>query len=178
MHSTVCPSCQRRVVLPENSTSRTVKTMCPKCGELLPVPPSASRHPQEEAAAQLYHGEVDLGLRDQLNEAMKSLRSLGLLVLGLGLAGLLLTLGFCISDYIPYLGLVVAVAGLLLGVYGAGRALLRHERGGLYVLGGLAVCALALGVFFIRPSSPNTNGGRPDEPNILQQRQQIEKEGQ
>src|SRR5262249_43331954 len=114
----------------------------------------------------------------QLNEAMKSLRSLGLLVLGLGLVGLLLTLGFCISDYIPYLGLPVSGVGLLLGLYGLGRALMRHERGVLYVLGGVVVCALAVGVFFIRPSSPTPSGARTDETNILQQRQQMEKEGQ
>jgi hypothetical protein len=151
--------------------------MCPKCGELLPVPPNPSRHPQESVLADLQHGSVGAGLREQLAEAMASLRSLGLLVLGLGLVGLLLTLGFCISDYIPFLGLPVSGAGLLLGLYGLGRALMRGERGVLYVLGGLAVCTLALGVFFIRPSSPNTSGPRPDDSNILNQRQQLEKEG-
>jgi hypothetical protein len=165
------------VALPENTTSRTVKTMCPKCGELIPVPPSPSRHPQESVLADLQHGRAGAGLREQLAEAMATLRSLGLLVLGLGLVALLLSLGFCISDYIPFLSLPVAGVGLLLGLYGLGRALKRGERGVLYVLGGLAACALALGSFFLRPSSPNTTDGIPTGgSSVLEQRQKIEKE--
>ena len=53
MHAAVCPACQSNVDLPHYVTSRTVKTMCPKCGELLAVPPSESRHHQDATAAHM-----------------------------------------------------------------------------------------------------------------------------
>jgi hypothetical protein len=178
MNSTVCPTCQRKVALPENTTSRTVKTMCPKCGELLPVPPSASRHPQESILANLQHSSTGAELRDELTEAMASLRNLGLLVLGLGLVSLLfMMLTFCLPDVFEYVGVPLSGAGILLGLYGIGRALKRGERGVLYVLGGMAACGLVLALIFSHPwrTVPN-EGPQTGGSSILEERQKVEKE--
>jgi len=178
MHVTVCPSCQRKVALPENTSSRTVKTMCPKCGELLPVPPRQSHHPQESVAAGLISTGTATAtardLRTQLGGAFESPRSLGLFVLALGLVSLLvLSLTFCLPTFIEFVGIPVSGVGLLLGLYGLGRAVSRRERGIPYVLAGMAVCGLALVLILSHPwisKEPERSGTENKSPTLLEQR--------
>lgn len=179
MPAAVCPACQRKVPLPENNTGRTVQTMCPKCGEFLPVPPSASRHHQEQVAAHITGGSSTATLssrelRKELAEATASSKSLGLLVLTLGLTALLsLAVGFCLG-FVLYVGLALSGLGLLLGVYGMVRGMLRRERDALYVVAGVGVSALATGLLVTRLVFPSSSQGPTteragDPPNIYQQ---------
>jgi predicted RNA-binding Zn-ribbon protein involved in translation (DUF1610 family) len=180
MPAAVCPSCQRKVSLPDNYSGRTVQTMCPKCGELLPVPPAASRHHQEETAAQITAGSGTATvsareLRRELAEATASSKNLGLLVLTLGLAALLsVAVSFCLT-FVQYLGLALSGVGLLLGLYGMIRGTLRRERDTLYVMAGVGVSALATGLLLTRllfpPSAGQPTGTNRDSPNLYQQEQ-------
>jgi hypothetical protein len=154
MHFAICPACQRRVSLPENTSGRTVNTMCPKCGELLPVPPSPTRHHQEELAASILGGGGTATLsaqqlREQLAEATASSKNLGLVALTLGLVGLLLlAVSFCFWP-VAWMGIVIGGIGLLLGLYGLARGLGRRGRDVLYIVAGIGVSALAVGLIVI-----------------------------
>jgi hypothetical protein len=183
MHFAVCPACQRKVSLPENTSGRTVNTMCPKCGELLPVPPSPAPHHQEALAASIMSGGGTATLsaqhlREQLAEATASSKNLGLLLLALGLIGLLiLAVSFCFAP-VAYVGIVVSGAALLFGLYGMVRSLLRRERGVLYVVAGVGVSALAVGLIATRllfPASPPQPTGSQDHvPTMFEQRKELQ----
>jgi len=181
MLDTTCPSCKNRVKLPENTSSRTVKTMCPKCGELLSVPPTPVRHAEDERSRAV-DGRATTAtittreVRDQLVGVTSSARSLSLLALGLGLVGLL-SLALSCLPFVPYVGLGVASAGLLVGLYATLRALLRRERGAaLYGLAGVAVSGLAVLLILLRilfPSSTQRSDTHDDTPTIFQQRNEL-----
>jgi hypothetical protein len=180
MHAAVCPACQRRVKLPENTTGRTVNTMCPKCGELLPVPPGDSHHHEEEVAAHITGGTSTATLtaqelRKEFAEATASSKSLGLLVLGLGLVALMTLPIGCIS-FMDYLGLAVGGVGLVLGIYGLFRGMIHRERDTLYVLAGVAVCVLSVGLLLTRLffSAPEQSPNLQHQHNILEERNREE----
>jgi hypothetical protein len=181
MQFAVCPACQRRVSLPENTSGRTVNTMCPKCGELLPVPPSPTRHHQEELAASIMGGGGTATLsaqqlRGQLAEATASGKNLGLLLLGLGLVSLLsLAVSFCFWPF-AWIGIAIGGVGLLLGLYGIIRGLRRRERDVLYVVAGFGVSALAVGLlvmFLLFPSRPEPTGTQEHQPTMFEQRKEL-----
>ena len=175
-----CPGCQNRVKLPENTTSRAVKTMCPKCGELLSVPPMRGRHAEDEHAraadgrattATLTAREV----RAELAEVTASSRNLSLLGLGLGLVAVL-SLALSCLPFVAYIGLGLAGAGLIVGLYSIFRMLIRREQGILYAIAGVAVSGLALGLLVtFKISTEPEKGPRPNDetPTILEQRKQL-----
>jgi hypothetical protein len=176
MQAAVCPSCQRKVVLPENNTSRIVKTMCPKCGELLPVPPSGSEHDQDATAAKIMSSGRTTGLtaeelREQLAGVTASSKNLGLVLVAVGLVGLL-TLALSCIPYLPHAGLALSGIGLLVSVAALARGLLRRERELLYLVGGGVVCALAVGLLITRialASGKDSSRGDENIPTIFEQ---------
>lgn len=169
MPAAVCPTCQRRVHLPDNATSRTVKTMCPQCGELLSVPPTPARHPEDDTLDALHHGAARRGidLRGQLAEVTASSRNLGLFVLALGLVSLLSLAVSCLT-FMVYVGLALSGIGALLGLYGMLRGLLRRDRNVFYVLAGVAACTVALVLIETRLTMPpGQTSGTPRDPSTL-----------
>src|SRR5262249_56357603 len=134
-------ACHGKVNLPANTSSRIVKTMCPKCGELLSVPPTPARHPEDERLDALHHAAAPrFDLRSQVAEVTGSSRSLGLVILGLGSIALLSVP----LPFLVYAGLVLSGIGALMGLYGMVRGLMRRDRNVLYVLAGFATCGLGL----------------------------------
>jgi hypothetical protein len=168
------------VKLPENTTSRAVQTMCPKCGELLSVPPMQARHAEDEhsraadgrtTTATLTAREV----REQLAGVTASSRNLSLLALGLGLTALLSLIVSCLP-FVRYAGLGLAGLGLLVGLYATCRTLWRRERGVLYGIGGVAASGLALGLLLTQVLAPSPDqSSRPDDPTptLLEQEKQL-----
>src|SRR5262249_31335606 len=131
MQAAVCPACQRTVKLPPNLSSRPVKTMCPKCGELLTVPPSDHRHPHDNQLEALSRKRTSVSAfgdaRIQLREAMATTRGRGLLVVLLGLLALaFLGASFCLPAVVGYVGLPLSGIGILLGIYSTIRGLVRR----------------------------------------------------
>jgi len=180
MQTAVCPACQRNVKLPPNTSSRAVKTMCPKCGELLTVPPTASRHPQDAHLDALAHGRTQVSAlssaRTQLGEAMATTRGLGLLVVLLGLLALsVLAASFCLPAVAGYVGLPLAGLGILLGTYASLRGLLRREREALYAAGGLGLCGLALALILThRPMEQiQKTPSMEDQDSILNRQKEL-----
>src|SRR5258708_27469489 len=107
MQLAVCPSCQHKVKLPANTTSRAVKTMRPKCGDLLSVPPMASQHPQEEHLAALGQGRTTPSpiaeARSELRESLATTQGRGLFVVLLGLLALsFLAASLCLPRAVSY----------------------------------------------------------------------------
>jgi hypothetical protein len=153
--------------------------MCPKCGELLTVPPTESRHPQDEHLAALSHGRTSVSAlgdaRTQFREAMATTRGRGLLVILLGLLALaFLAASFCLPTAVEYVGLPLGGIGILFGVHAALRGMLRREREALYAVAGLAVCGLALALILTHRALAPPEKRRPDDhqPTILERRQE------
>src|SRR5262249_16572966 len=141
-----CPGCQHRVKLPENTTSRAVQTMCPKCGELLSVPPMHARHAEDERSRAMDGRATTATLtareaRAELAEVTGASRNLSLLALGLGLIAVL-SLALSCLPFVAYLGLGLAGAGLLVGLYATARILIRREKGILHAIAAVAVSGL------------------------------------
>jgi hypothetical protein len=144
--------------------------MCPKCGELLSVPPTPARHPEDDRLDAL-HDEAASGGMDlwgQLAEVTASSRNLGLMVLAFGLTALLMSP----LPILVYVGLALSGTGALLGLYGIVRGLMRRDRNVLYVLAGVGTCAVALMLIVTRltvaPAGPTSD--RPREKTLLEQR--------
>jgi hypothetical protein len=182
MHIAVCPTCQRKVSLPENTSSRAVKMMCPKCGELLPVPPSASRHPEEDRLAAFHHGRQSSSAwgdaRTQIGEALRTTRGQGLLAVLLGVLAFacLAAALFCLPPIMGYAGLLPGGVGFLLGLYGVVRGFHRGERDVLYGLGGVAACGLALGLILTLSTLSRTEKTLPSNdqtPTMWEQRKDL-----
>jgi len=180
MHVTTCPGCQRKVRLPENTTSRAVKTMCPKCGELLSVPPMTARHAEDEPSRAL-DGRVTTAtvtvreVREQIAGVTASSRNLSLLGLALGLMSLL-SLAFSCLTFVAYVGLGLAGVGLLIGLYAIFRVLIKRERDAPYAIGAIVVSGLALGLILTRllsPSSGLDQGSRDDNPTLLERNKEL-----
>jgi hypothetical protein len=176
MQVTVCPGCQHKVKLPPNTTSRAVKTMCPKCGELLSVPPMESRHPQEEHLAALGQGRTSPSpiaeARSDLKESLATTQGRGLFAVLLGLLVLcFLAASLCLPVAVSYAGLPLSGVGILLGLHATFRGMLRREREALYAAGGVALCGLALGLILTRVLAPveqsPSDGG--NQPTLLEQ---------
>jgi hypothetical protein len=164
--------------MPPNFTGRAVKTMCPKCGELLTVHPTESRHPQDEHLAALSQGRTSASAlgdaRSQFREAMATTRGRGLLVVFLGLLALaFLAASFCLPAVVGYVGLPLGGIGVLLGLYAAIRGMLRREREALYAVAGLALCGLAVGLILTHRALAPPEKRRPDDhqPSLLERRQ-------
>ena len=181
MHTAVCPTCQRKVSLPANTTSRVVNMMCPKCGELLPVPPSASRHPDDGRLADLHPGRQHTSAlsdtRAEIGQALATTKGLGLFAVLLGLlAFVFLAAGvFCLPVVVGYVGLAPGGIGLLLGLYGIARGLQRRDRDLLLAVGGLATCGLAVGLILTLSTlrRPETPPPKDETPTILEQRKDL-----
>jgi len=176
MQTAVCPACQRQVKLPLNTSSRAVKTMCPKCGELLTVPPMESRHPQDAHLDAYAHGGTSASARTQLRDVMASTRGLGLLVVLLGLLALsFLAASFCLPAAAGYVGIPLSGLGVLLGIFASIRGLLRREREAFYAAGGMALCGLALGLILShRPmDQPGGSPATEDPDSILNRQKEL-----
>jgi hypothetical protein len=153
--------------------------MCPKCGELLSVPPMASRHPQEEHLAALGQGRTSPSpiaeARSQLRESLATTQGRGLFVVLLGLLAFsFFAASFCLPVAVSYAGLPLSGVGILLGVYAMFRGLLRREREALYAAGGVAICGLALGLILTRVLAPveQPPSGGGNQPTLLEQEKQ------
>jgi hypothetical protein len=181
MQTAVCPACQRQVKLPPNFTGRAVKTMCPKCGELLTVQPTASRHPQDEQLAALTQGRTNASAlgeaRSQLGAALSTTRGRGLTAVLLGLLALaFLTASLCLPAQVGYAGLPLAGLGILLGLHTAFRGMLRREREALFAVGGIAISSLAVALIWTHTAmkSPEKPGsGDEHQPTILEREREL-----
>jgi hypothetical protein len=180
MQTAVCPACQRQVKLPPNYSGRTVKTMCPKCGELLTVQPTETRHPQDEQLDALTKGRTSVSAlgdaKGQLSAAMSSTRGRGLLAVLLGLLALaFLTASLCLPAQVGYAGLPLAGIGVLLGLHTAFRGLLRREREALFAVGGTALSCLAVALIWSHTAmkSPEKSRGDEHQPNLLEREREL-----
>jgi hypothetical protein len=143
MPTVVCPSCQRKMRVPENLAGRQL--ICPGCNDAV-EPPEPEPEPDYLRAVE-HFPQSGAALPSTEGAQLSPPARLGALSMILGTLSVMV---LCLP-YVGYAALVFSGVGLLIGLgglvsaflHGAPRGAFRQPDGG-YPLAGVGICLLAL----------------------------------
>lgn len=142
MATVTCPSCRRRLRVPDRLAERLL--VCPGCNESVPVPNRKAEYLQLVDEASAPQGPAPSAAGQELLPFPARLGAAAMLL------GVVSVLVLCLP-YVGYAALGLSGVGLLLGLWGLASACLGGARPGgvrrpekVYPLGGVAACLLAL----------------------------------
>jgi hypothetical protein len=137
-----CPSCQRRLRVPDRLAERLL--ICPGCNEAVPVPNRKAEYLRLVDNASTPQGPAPSRAGEELLSFPARLGAVAMLL------GVVSVLVLCLP-YVGYAALGLSGVGLLVGLWGLASACLGGARSGgirqpekSYPLGGVAACLLAL----------------------------------
>jgi hypothetical protein len=139
MATVTCPSCQRKLRVPDQLAERLL--ICPGCHEAVPVPNRKEEYLRLVDNASPPQGPARSAAGAELLPFPARLGAVAMLL------GVLSVLVLCLP-YVGYAALGLSGVGLLLGLWGLASA--SAHSGGIrqpeksYPLGGIAACLLAL----------------------------------
>jgi hypothetical protein len=138
----VCPSCEKKLNVPENAAGTRV--MCTKCGEIIPVPRSAGRRSKLEEEGVAAYAREDAPA-SSLRKMLRDLKAGLTQPQGLGICGLCLAMASICLMCVLALSLSLSGLAMLLGVIGLLLALYRRDKKAMtFPLGAMAAGILAL----------------------------------
>jgi hypothetical protein len=142
MATVTCPSCKRKLRVPDRLDDRLL--ICPGCNEAVPVPNRKAEYLRLVDNASTPQGPARSTAGEELLSLPARLGAVSMLL------GVLSVLVLCLP-YVGYAALGLSGVGLLLGLWGLASAYLGGGHpGGVrqpeksYPLGGVAACLLAL----------------------------------
>ena len=147
MATVTCPSCHRKLRVPDQLAERLL--ICPGCNEAVPVPNRKAEYLRLVDNASSPPGPAPSAAGEELLPFPARLGALSMLL------GVLSVLVLCLP-YVGYAALGLSGVGLLIGLWGLASAYLSGAHfGGIrrpeksYPLGGVAACLLALALALI-----------------------------